>query len=93
MAAATLKKGARFDGSKLYDHVVSYLPSYARPRFIRLQVIQSKPASLYLDIGGRKCKQTGFCSAVNAAVAVISPSDVCVLFSLVSEFSGSHDYF
>ncbi|XP_043990200.1 very long-chain acyl-CoA synthetase [Gambusia affinis] len=37
MAAATLKKGARFDGSKLYDHVVSYLPSYARPRFIRLQ--------------------------------------------------------
>ncbi|XP_032417158.1 very long-chain acyl-CoA synthetase isoform X1 [Xiphophorus hellerii] len=37
MSAATLKNGARFDGSKLYDHVVSYLPSYARPRFIRLQ--------------------------------------------------------
>ncbi|XP_054900809.1 long-chain fatty acid transport protein 2 isoform X2 [Poeciliopsis prolifica] len=37
MAAATLKNGARFDGSRLYDHVVSYLPSYARPRFIRLQ--------------------------------------------------------
>ncbi|MEQ2256457.1 hypothetical protein ILYODFUR_024359 [Ilyodon furcidens] len=37
MAAATVKKDAQFDGSKLYDHVVSYLPSYARPRFIRLQ--------------------------------------------------------
>ncbi|XP_035992232.1 very long-chain acyl-CoA synthetase isoform X2 [Fundulus heteroclitus] len=37
MAAATLKRDAQFDGSKLHDHVVSYLPSYARPRFIRLQ--------------------------------------------------------
>ncbi|KAM4744308.1 long-chain fatty acid transport protein 2 [Anableps anableps] len=37
MAAATVKKDAQFDGSKLYNHVVSFLPSYARPRFIRLQ--------------------------------------------------------
>ncbi|XP_038123781.1 very long-chain acyl-CoA synthetase-like [Cyprinodon tularosa] len=37
MAAATVKKDAQFDGGKLYEHVVSYLPSYARPRFIRLQ--------------------------------------------------------
>ncbi|XP_047435834.1 very long-chain acyl-CoA synthetase-like [Mugil cephalus] len=37
MAAVTVKKDARFDGSKLYNHVVSYLPSYARPRFIRIQ--------------------------------------------------------
>lgn len=39
MAAVTGKEGAQFDGSKLYKHVVSYLPSYARPRFIRVQVI------------------------------------------------------
>ncbi|KAG7218274.1 hypothetical protein INR49_010332 [Caranx melampygus] len=37
MAAVTVKEGAQFDGSRIYDHVVSYLPSYARPRFIRIQ--------------------------------------------------------
>uniref|UniRef100_A0A3B4ZXM7 long-chain-fatty-acid--CoA ligase n=1 Tax=Stegastes partitus TaxID=144197 RepID=A0A3B4ZXM7_9TELE len=37
MAAVTVKKDAQFDGSKIYNHVVSYLPSYARPRFIRIQ--------------------------------------------------------
>ncbi|XP_041791939.1 very long-chain acyl-CoA synthetase [Chelmon rostratus] len=37
MAAVTVKEGAQFDGSKIYNHVVSYLPSYARPRFVRIQ--------------------------------------------------------
>ncbi|CAN9507172.1 unnamed protein product [Ophioblennius macclurei] len=37
MAGVTVKKDAQFDGSKLYSHVVSYLPSYARPRFVRIQ--------------------------------------------------------
>uniref|UniRef100_A0A7N8WKN5 long-chain-fatty-acid--CoA ligase n=1 Tax=Mastacembelus armatus TaxID=205130 RepID=A0A7N8WKN5_9TELE len=37
MAAVTVKQGAQFDGHKIYKHVVSYLPSYARPRFIRIQ--------------------------------------------------------
>lgn len=37
MAAVTVKEGVQFDGSKIYSHVVSYLPSYARPRFIRIQ--------------------------------------------------------
>ncbi|XP_019935901.2 long-chain fatty acid transport protein 2 [Paralichthys olivaceus] len=37
MAAATLMEGDEFDGSKMYNHVVNYLPSYARPRFIRIQ--------------------------------------------------------
>uniref|UniRef100_A0A3B3BXR4 long-chain-fatty-acid--CoA ligase n=1 Tax=Oryzias melastigma TaxID=30732 RepID=A0A3B3BXR4_ORYME len=37
MAAVTLKKDAKFDGRRMYQHVVSYLPSYARPRFIRIQ--------------------------------------------------------
>ncbi|KAM9410745.1 long-chain fatty acid transport protein 2-like [Pholidichthys leucotaenia] len=37
MAAVTVKTDVQFDGSKLYNHVVSYLPSYARPRFIRIQ--------------------------------------------------------
>ncbi|XP_069030444.1 long-chain fatty acid transport protein 2 [Embiotoca jacksoni] len=37
MAAVTVNKNAQFDGSKIYNHVVSYLPSYARPRFIRIQ--------------------------------------------------------
>lgn len=38
MAAVTVKEGAQFDGSRIYHHVVNYLPSYARPRFIRIQV-------------------------------------------------------
>uniref|UniRef100_A0A8C9X000 long-chain-fatty-acid--CoA ligase n=1 Tax=Sander lucioperca TaxID=283035 RepID=A0A8C9X000_SANLU len=37
MAAVTVKEGAQFDGSRIYHHVVNYLPSYARPRFIRIQ--------------------------------------------------------
>ncbi|XP_071757562.2 long-chain fatty acid transport protein 2-like [Centroberyx gerrardi] len=37
MAAVTIKEDAQFDGSNIYSHVVSYLPSYARPRFIRMQ--------------------------------------------------------
>uniref|UniRef100_A0A1A8AYY3 long-chain-fatty-acid--CoA ligase n=1 Tax=Nothobranchius furzeri TaxID=105023 RepID=A0A1A8AYY3_NOTFU len=37
MAAVSLKEDGEFDGSKVYKHVVSYLPSYARPRFIRIQ--------------------------------------------------------
>uniref|UniRef100_A0A8C6UFV2 long-chain-fatty-acid--CoA ligase n=1 Tax=Neogobius melanostomus TaxID=47308 RepID=A0A8C6UFV2_9GOBI len=37
MAAVTLKEDARFDARKLYSHVSEYLPSYARPRFIRVQ--------------------------------------------------------
>ncbi|KAJ4947006.1 hypothetical protein JOQ06_009048 [Pogonophryne albipinna] len=37
MAAVTMKEGAQFDGSRIFNHVVSYLPSYARPRFIRIQ--------------------------------------------------------
>uniref|UniRef100_A0A8D3AT82 long-chain-fatty-acid--CoA ligase n=2 Tax=Scophthalmus maximus TaxID=52904 RepID=A0A8D3AT82_SCOMX len=37
MAAITVMEGAEFDGRKIYNHVVSHLPSYARPRFIRTQ--------------------------------------------------------
>ncbi|XP_056134711.1 long-chain fatty acid transport protein 2 [Lampris incognitus] len=37
MAALTVKEGILFNGRKMYHHVVSYLPSYARPRFIRIQ--------------------------------------------------------
>ncbi|KAK7912430.1 hypothetical protein WMY93_012641 [Mugilogobius chulae] len=37
MAAVTLKEDVSFDGRKLYSHVTEYLPSYARPRFLRIQ--------------------------------------------------------
>ncbi|XP_061526825.1 long-chain fatty acid transport protein 2 isoform X1 [Phycodurus eques] len=37
MATVTVKEGARFDGSQIYNHVVSYLPAYARPRFLRIK--------------------------------------------------------
>lgn len=38
MAALVLKDGEEFDCLDTYKQVVNYLPSYARPRFIRIQV-------------------------------------------------------
>ncbi|KAG7253516.1 hypothetical protein CRUP_024341 [Coryphaenoides rupestris] len=37
MAAVTLKEGEEFDCLDAYKQVVNYLPSYARPYFIRIQ--------------------------------------------------------
>ncbi|XP_068602406.1 long-chain fatty acid transport protein 2-like [Brachionichthys hirsutus] len=37
MAALKLKKNTDFDSNAAYQHVKNYLPSYARPRFIRIQ--------------------------------------------------------
>lgn len=41
MAAIKLKEGRNFDGSIAYKHIESYLPTYARPRFFRVQVTLS----------------------------------------------------
>lgn len=38
MASIKMKDDHEFDGKKLFKHVADYLPSYARPRFLRLQV-------------------------------------------------------
>lgn len=38
MASIKMKENHEFDGKKLFHHVVGYLPSYARPRFLRIQV-------------------------------------------------------
>ncbi|KAK2920001.1 long-chain fatty acid transport protein 2-like isoform X1 [Channa argus] len=37
MAALKLKENMEFDGNATYQHVKNNLPSYARPRFIRIQ--------------------------------------------------------
>ncbi|KAG7468095.1 hypothetical protein MATL_G00139120 [Megalops atlanticus] len=37
MASLKLKDGCQFDGVGTYQHLQTYLPSYARPRFIRIQ--------------------------------------------------------
>ncbi|AWP01345.1 Solute carrier family 27 member 2 [Scophthalmus maximus] len=37
MAALKLKENMDFDAKATYQHVKNYLPSYARPRFIRIQ--------------------------------------------------------
>nr|XP_038027216.1 long-chain fatty acid transport protein 6 isoform X3 [Anas platyrhynchos]XP_038027217.1 long-chain fatty acid transport protein 6 isoform X3 [Anas platyrhynchos]XP_038027218.1 long-chain fatty acid transport protein 6 isoform X3 [Anas platyrhynchos] len=36
MAAVVLKPNQAFDGERLYKHLVDFLPSYARPRFVRI---------------------------------------------------------
>lgn len=38
MAAITIKKGEELHCKKMFSHVASYLPAYAQPRFIRIQV-------------------------------------------------------
>lgn len=38
MAAIKMKENHEFDGKKLFTHVADYLPTYARPRFLRIQV-------------------------------------------------------
>ncbi len=38
MATITLKKDHQFEPDAIFSHVTTYLPSYARPRFIRIQV-------------------------------------------------------
>lgn len=38
MAAVTLKEGEDFNCSDTFKQVINYLPAYARPRFIRIQV-------------------------------------------------------
>lgn len=38
MAAVTLSEGQRFDSAGVFKHVEKFLPAYARPRFIRIQV-------------------------------------------------------
>ncbi|XP_008402769.1 very long-chain acyl-CoA synthetase-like [Poecilia reticulata] len=37
MAALKLKENTDFDGAAVYEHVKNVLPSYARPRFLRIQ--------------------------------------------------------
>ncbi|XP_035957818.2 long-chain fatty acid transport protein 2 isoform X2 [Halichoerus grypus] len=37
MAAIKMKENYEFDGKKLFNHVADYLPTYARPRFLRIQ--------------------------------------------------------
>uniref|UniRef100_A0A3P9DSE3 long-chain-fatty-acid--CoA ligase n=1 Tax=Maylandia zebra TaxID=106582 RepID=A0A3P9DSE3_9CICH len=37
MAAVTLRDGLKFDSTAVFKHVEDFLPSYARPRFLRIQ--------------------------------------------------------
>uniref|UniRef100_F7HXD7 long-chain-fatty-acid--CoA ligase n=1 Tax=Callithrix jacchus TaxID=9483 RepID=F7HXD7_CALJA len=37
MASIKMKENHEFDGKKLFQHIADYLPSYARPRFLRMQ--------------------------------------------------------
>ncbi|XP_061553722.1 long-chain fatty acid transport protein 6 isoform X1 [Phycodurus eques] len=39
MGSIILRPGFMFDGNKFFEHVVMELPTYARPLFIRLQVV------------------------------------------------------
>ncbi|XP_004687865.1 PREDICTED: very long-chain acyl-CoA synthetase [Condylura cristata] len=39
MASIKMKENSEFDGKKLFKHVADYLPTYARPRFLRIQDI------------------------------------------------------
>lgn len=43
MAAITPREGRHLDTAAFYQHVVKFLPNYARPRFVRVQVSGAAP--------------------------------------------------
>lgn len=43
MAAVRLAPSQTFDGQRLYQHVRAWLPAYAVPHFIRIQVSSRWP--------------------------------------------------
>lgn len=49
MAAIVLKRYHTFNGEKLYKHMEALLPSYAKPRFVRIMVRPSVVSHLYLS--------------------------------------------
>lgn len=48
MAAIVLKRYHTFNGERFYKHVEDFLPSYAKPRFVRIMVRQSVVSYLYI---------------------------------------------
>lgn len=48
MAAITLSEGQRFDSLGVFKHVEKFLPTYARPRFIRIQVCSILAVSAFV---------------------------------------------
>lgn len=65
MAAVQLAPGRAFDGQKLYQHVRTWLPAYAAPHFIRIQV----------SSGGSGWEVRGVALGVAAGVTVPPPQD------------------
>ncbi|XP_036399184.1 very long-chain acyl-CoA synthetase-like [Megalops cyprinoides] len=74
MAAVTLKEGKEFDCASTYSHVASYLPSYAWPRFIRIQ--NSLEVTATFKQMKRKLVEEGFNPAViQDAVYILSEKE------------------
>ncbi|XP_034458674.1 long-chain fatty acid transport protein 6 [Hippoglossus hippoglossus] len=49
MAAVIIRPGLVFDGKKLFEHVVTDLPAYAHPRFIRIQEMMEMTSTFKLQ--------------------------------------------
>lgn len=64
MAAVKLKENMDFDAEATYQHVKTQLPSYARPRFIRVQVTRAWPSTYRVNKGplASKHKAVLFCA-------------------------------
>lgn len=74
MAAVQLAPGQTFDGQKLYRHVRAWLPAYATPHFIRIQVRPGWQGRWVEDHSrGEGCHSEGtMITAVQDAVEVTS---------------------
>ncbi|MED6244661.1 hypothetical protein ATANTOWER_020184 [Ataeniobius toweri] len=57
MAAITLREGETFDSADVYKQVVSYLPAYARPRFLRIQVKIKTKLNIFKAIENQQIKK------------------------------------
>lgn len=47
MAAVALRDGQEFDSAQVFKHVENLLPSYARPRFLRIQVCLLQASNIF----------------------------------------------
>ncbi|KAI3371198.1 hypothetical protein L3Q82_023835 [Scortum barcoo] len=52
MAAVILSEGRKFDSAGIFKHVEKFLPTYARPRFIRIQLIKSHSGQVQIKFLG-----------------------------------------
>lgn len=77
MAVVTLKEDAAFDGGQMYHHVVC-LPSYARPRFIRIQM-EVEVTGTFKHLKGKLVEQGFNPDRITDPLYILNDPDKCYI--------------